>query len=164
MNKPIITGIPQIGIVVKDLDATVKTYADKYGIGPWYYFNVDETNTVDFINDGKEKSYSCRVACARIGGMELELIEPLDNDSRHARFLREKGEGVEHIALAFENYGETKQFLTDRGLEVTTAGTVWDTRYEFFNSQDDLKVDVEIQEWPFDKPYPTPIKVYPPEG
>jgi methylmalonyl-CoA/ethylmalonyl-CoA epimerase len=156
-------GIFQIGIVVEDLDATVKVYSDKYGIGPWDYYTMDEKTMSETISDGEERTYSCIMAAARIGNAELELIQPTDDHSRHARFLREKGEGVEHVALAFDGstYEDTRDHLVGLGLEVTTAGTWNDSRFEFFNTQDDLKFDLEIQSWPADKPYPPAERTYP---
>lgn|GEM_PF-2986327 len=34
-NKPVFKSINSIGIVVKDIDKTVKSYVDKFGIGPF---------------------------------------------------------------------------------------------------------------------------------
>lgn len=152
----------QIGIVVKDLDETVKTYNDKYGIGPWSFYDMDPGSVTEMISDGEERTYGCRMAAAKLGSTEIELIQPTDDHSRHARFLREKGEGIEHVSLRHRPYDETKKFLTDLGLEVTTGGTWEGTRYEFFNTHDDLKFDLEIQSWPFDEAYPPADKTYPP--
>ena len=46
MREPVFTETLQIAIVVRDLDAAMRTYVDEYGIGPWeiYEFNPD---TVD---------------------------------------------------------------------------------------------------------------------
>ncbi|SDD31284.1 methylmalonyl-CoA/ethylmalonyl-CoA epimerase, partial [Halanaerobium congolense] len=32
--KPVFKDVLQVGVVVEDLDKTMKTYADKYGVGP----------------------------------------------------------------------------------------------------------------------------------
>ena len=34
-REPVFTETMQIGIVVRDLDATLRRYVDDYGIGPW---------------------------------------------------------------------------------------------------------------------------------
>jgi hypothetical protein len=36
----VFTETMQIGIVVRDLDATLRRYVDDYGIGPWQVFEV----------------------------------------------------------------------------------------------------------------------------
>ena len=41
MREPLFTETLQVSIVVRDLDAAMRTYVDEYGIGPWdvYEFN-----------------------------------------------------------------------------------------------------------------------------
>jgi hypothetical protein len=41
MREPLFTETLQVGIVVRDLDATLRMYVEDYGIGPWdvYEFN-----------------------------------------------------------------------------------------------------------------------------
>ena len=43
VREPVFTETMQISIVVRDLDATMKTYVEEYGIGPWeiYEFNPE---------------------------------------------------------------------------------------------------------------------------
>jgi methylmalonyl-CoA/ethylmalonyl-CoA epimerase len=35
MREPVFNETVQLGIVVRDLEATVRRYVDDYGIGPW---------------------------------------------------------------------------------------------------------------------------------
>lgn len=162
MSKQPLKSLFQVGIVVKDLEATVKVYNDKYGIGPWSFYTMDPSTITDMVSDGEKRKYGCRIAVAKLGDTEIELIQPTDEHSRHARFLREKGEGIEHLAFGFDDYKETKKYLLDKGLVTTTSGIWEDTSYEFYNSHDDLKFDLETQEWPLDKPYPPAEQTYPP--
>ena len=37
MREPSFTETMQLGIVVRDLEATVRRYVDDYGIGPWEF-------------------------------------------------------------------------------------------------------------------------------
>ena len=52
MREPVFTETMQISIVVRDLDATMKTYVEEYGIGPWevYEFNPGTMTTMDGEN------------------------------------------------------------------------------------------------------------------
>ena len=47
MRQPAFTETLQIALVVRDLEATMRTYVDDYGIGPWaiYEFNPDTVGT-----------------------------------------------------------------------------------------------------------------------
>lgn len=42
---PVFSGIMQVGIVVRDLDATVRRYWHELGIGPWRIYTIDPSNT-----------------------------------------------------------------------------------------------------------------------
>ena len=47
--RPWIESIDQLGFVVRDLDACVRLFADRYGIGPWTIVNFGapgEANTI----------------------------------------------------------------------------------------------------------------------
>ena len=35
MREPVFNGTVQLGMVVRDLESTVRRYEDHYGIGPW---------------------------------------------------------------------------------------------------------------------------------
>src|SRR5918992_621902 len=94
----------QIGIVVRDLDATLRRYVDDYGIGPWEIFEVTPGNAPDLYHDGQPLKASTRSAVAMVGNVMWEVSQPLDEHGIFARFLAETGEGVHHIAVATPNY------------------------------------------------------------
>jgi methylmalonyl-CoA/ethylmalonyl-CoA epimerase len=48
MREPVLNETVQLGIVVRDLEATVRRYEDDYGIGPWHEIGAarsDRTTT-----------------------------------------------------------------------------------------------------------------------
>ena len=104
MPQPVFTETMQIGMVVRDLDATVRRYVEEYGIGPWQFFEVGPENAPDLRHDGGPVKGACRSACAKVGSVWWELTEPLDGEGLFARFLAEKGEGVHHIAVRAPDY------------------------------------------------------------
>jgi methylmalonyl-CoA/ethylmalonyl-CoA epimerase len=97
----------QLGIVVRDLEATVRRYQDYYGIGPWRFDRIDLGDANDYREYGEPGERSNRIAIATVGRVMWELIEPLDEDGIYARFLAEKGEGVHHVAVATPGFDET---------------------------------------------------------
>ena len=80
----------QIGLVVESVDEAVKGY-EELGLGPWNVFNLGPSNFEDTTVHGKKQEFSFRVGFAVIGGLEFELIEPLDDKSIYSEFLEEKG-------------------------------------------------------------------------
>jgi methylmalonyl-CoA/ethylmalonyl-CoA epimerase len=106
-EQPVFDGTMQLGIIVRDLEATVRRYEDDYGIGPWEFHQIELGESNDCREYGEPVERSNRIAVAMVGGVMWELIEPLDEDGVWARFLAEKGEGVHHVAVATPDFGET---------------------------------------------------------
>jgi methylmalonyl-CoA/ethylmalonyl-CoA epimerase len=107
MREPVFNETMQLGIVVRDLEATVRRYEDDYGIGPWRFDRIDLGAANDYREYGEPVERSNRIAIAMVGRVMWELIEPLDEDGIYARFLAEKGEGVHHVAVATPDFDET---------------------------------------------------------
>jgi methylmalonyl-CoA/ethylmalonyl-CoA epimerase len=107
MREPVFNETMQLGIVVRDLEATVRRYEDDYGIGPWRFDRIDLGAANDYHEYGEPVERSNRIAITMVGRVMWELIEPLDEDGIYARFLAEKGEGVHHVAVATPDFEET---------------------------------------------------------
>jgi methylmalonyl-CoA/ethylmalonyl-CoA epimerase len=139
----------QIGIVVRDLDATLRRYVDDFGIGPWQVQEFDPESAKDMREYGQSVERSGRGAVTRfattmIGGVMWELIEPLDEDSLWARFLAEKGEGVHHIAVATPNFDGAVAEQAERGNELVLSGTFSGIDLAYLPTDRDLGVITEI--------------------
>ncbi len=71
------------------------------------------------------------------------MIEPLDEESVYARFLAEKGEGVQHVAIATANFDETVA-QAERGNGVILSGEFGGGRVAHLGTDRDLGVIIEI--------------------
>jgi len=80
MREPSFTETMQLGIVVRDLEATVRRYEDDYGIGPWRFDRIDLGEANDYREYGEPVERSNRIAVATVGRVMWELIEPLDEE------------------------------------------------------------------------------------
>ena len=100
MREPVFADTVQVALVVRDLDASMKTYVERYGIGPWEIYEFNPDTVENMKAHGEPVASSWRLALARVGGVMWELIEPLDDRSTYAEFLAEHGEGVHHVAMA----------------------------------------------------------------
>lgn len=141
-RKAVFTETMQIGIVVRDLDATLRRYVDDYGIGPWQVFEINPENAPDLQHDGQPLQGSTRAAGTTIGTVMWELIQPLDELGIFARFLAEKGEGVHHIAVATPNFDDAVQI--HRGKTLPLSGTHSDIEFAYLPTDRDLGVLLEI--------------------
>ena len=144
MFDPAFTKAVQIGIVVRDLDATMRKYVDDYGIGPWQIFEFNPGNAQDLREHGRPAQRSWRLAVAMVGQMQWELIEPLDNESIYARFLAEKGGGVHHIAVAAQCFDKMLAMEAKRGSELVLSGEFEGVKVAYLDTERDLGVTLEI--------------------
>ena len=177
--KPIFKKVVQVSIVVKDLKKALKMYYDEYGMGPWNIYNFNPSKIRDMIRNDKRVDHKFHIAQCFLGDIEMELIEPLDEKSIYAEFLKEHGEGIHHVAYEVEDYDEAMKFFRNKGLIVTQQGNrsfTGDLIYTYISTEQDLKHSVEICKimpnyikYKKDKygnkriTFPVPDEVYPPE-
>ncbi len=114
-EKSTFSNLVQIGIVVKDMDETIKRLTS-YGIGPFEHRSVP-AGAKEYYK-GKPMEATFKISAVNVGGVELEFIEPVDGDSPHMEFLEEKGEGVQHLAFAVDNLDRDIENLKEKGASV----------------------------------------------
>jgi methylmalonyl-CoA/ethylmalonyl-CoA epimerase len=145
MPKPAFTETLQIGIVVRDLEAAMRRYVDDHGIGPWEIVEFHAGEAEALHEHGQPVDRSWRLATAMVGGVQWELIEPLDDESDYARFLAEKGGGVHHIAVAPRDFDQALADIAEKGQEAVLSGTFGSgIRVAYLPTEHDLGVIVEI--------------------
>lgn len=105
----------QLGVVVKDLEKTMEIYSSLFGLGPW---KVVDLPGIDATLYGKPVEYKMRIALAKMGCVVLELIEILEGETIHTEFLREKGEGLHHIALMVDDLDKVVEKWEAAGIRV----------------------------------------------
>ena len=161
--QPVFTDILQVALVVRDLEASLRTYVHEYGIGPWEIYEFNPSNVSGMVKDDEPAEYAMRIAIVKLGGVMLELIEPLDDRSIYAEFLSERGEGMHHLGVAARSYGEALATLRAKGHSVLQSGTYNGVTFAYLSTDRDLGMITEIFDWP---PGLTqePDAVYPPAG
>lgn len=107
--------LTQIGIVVKDMDETIKKLS-AFGIGPFEHRAVP-AGAKEWYKD-KPMEATFKITAVNLGGMELEFIQPVDGDSPHKEFLEKKGEGIQHLAFSVDNLDEDIENLKGKGASV----------------------------------------------
>lgn len=143
-REPVFTKAVQIGIVVRDLDATLRRYVDDYGIGPWEIHEFNPESAKDLCEDGRPAKRSWRLAFTMVGDVMWELIEPLDSKSIYARFLAEKGEGVHHIAVATPDFEGAVAAQAKRRRKLALSGTFSGFKVAYLPTDRDIGVILEI--------------------
>lgn len=156
--KPFFTRISQVGMVVRDLDATLKTYVERYGIGPWQVYRL-RRNSAGVLDQ------NMRLAYTRLGNTDWLLFEPAGTDGLFGEFLSENGEGVQHLGAVVADRDACRAFCRENGLPLLAAGDFACARgtlpfHDFCDARKDLKTFLRIIPADVDSA-PPPDSVYP---
>jgi len=160
MPEPVFTETSQIALVVRDLDAAMRTYVHDFGIGPWEVYEFNPDTVEDMTKDGEPAEFAFRAAVTMVGSVQWELIQPLDDKSMYAEFLAEKGPGLHHVAVAVPDYAGTRDALVGKGRRVLQSGLYKGAKFSYLSTDDDLGVIIEILDWP-EGLEATPDAIYP---
>jgi methylmalonyl-CoA/ethylmalonyl-CoA epimerase len=140
------SAIMQIGIVVPSVDAVAKNYATLLGISGWNinYVDTDKGKGRNFRAGGKEVAVKAKIAWATIGDIELELIEPQDDSSIYAEYLRSNGPGVHHLMFGTHNYQRAVEKMHRHGVESIVSGELQATKFQLFDTRQMLGTICEL--------------------
>lgn len=96
--------VNHIAIVVSDLTDAQKFWVDALGLP------LDRVEEIP--------SEAVRVAFLETRNGEIELVQPMDQDSGVARFLHKRGAGMHHLCLEVPDIEETIDRLREHGVEL----------------------------------------------
>jgi catechol 2,3-dioxygenase-like lactoylglutathione lyase family enzyme len=120
MGDTLFSKVDQIGVVVKDLDKAVEFY-QKLGIGP--FGPPRPVDRVDRKYFGKyaehdPSTFKVKMKTAKMGPVELELVEPVEGESLPMEFLKTHGEGINHIAIWVDDLAKEEAKLLAKGFKL----------------------------------------------
>ncbi len=167
--KPIIniTNLEQVCIVVHDVNKSIESLWNTFGIGPWKVFVIDSSILNEMTYHGKSAKFSFKMARTqnKIGGFEIELMEPLEGNSIYRDFLREHGEGIHHLGWqrlnSPEAVVETTKSLENAGFPCLMSGMSPDSSFAYIDTTKVLHTILELF-WlnPSARPL-RPVRVFP---
>lgn len=149
-TKPVIQikELEQIGMVVKNLDQSMKVMWENFGIGPWevYIHQPERLREVKYY--GKPSKSGLKVAIARLGAMHIELIEPIGKDNIYYDYLKKHGEGVQHLgwykAETEEAFFSKTHELETAGFQCIFSGRTYRSRFAYFETTKKLHTILEV--------------------
>ncbi len=124
----------QVGVVVRDLDAA-RQHFEAFGIGP--FTDGPSAKTV-YREVYGQPSPTTRVrgTIARMGPLELELLEPVDGPGVQADALAQHGEHALHICAYTDDLDAETERMTAAGATVISYGELDDGgRFRYFETR-----------------------------
>lgn len=155
----------QVALVIPDLAAAMRDYWERLGVGPWAIFTFGPTTVQSMTYRGRSQGYSMRLAFARWGDVQIELIEPLAGPSIYHEFLEANpAGGLHHIGLLTDNLAEGIATMEAAGYPMIQSGRGTGIRgdggYAYFEAPGTgLAAIVELIELPGERK--TPEAIYP---
>lgn len=81
--------LDHIAVLVSDLEEALAFWQDQLGL------SLDHVETID--------SMAVKIAFLPLGESEIELVQPLTEDSGLAKYLAKRGPGLHHICIEVED-------------------------------------------------------------
>ena len=140
-----IEGITQVGFVVNDLDAAANRWFQR-GAGPFRAFREID---VPLVYRGQPATFKLSLALGHCDGVQIELIQPLDNQASVFRDRFPDGwpeEGLHHLGMIASDYDRFVQAHVDQGRAVVMSGIFSGYRFCYIDTRDTLGFMLEAFE------------------
>ncbi len=142
------TRLHHVGIVVRDIEKAIAHF-EALGFGPFAFDDEHKTFTIPFKGElhGKPAEWKTTISNAKMGDVELELLEPSEGDQALKETLDAQGEGLHHIGwLTDDIQGEIAR-ATARGAKVWTSSfPAGQPGFCYFEGSDIGNLAIELRE------------------
>ena len=145
-NDPGLKKVIQIAIVVKDIEASSKKWAEVLGMPIPEIRTTRPGHEVKEIYRGKPSEGQVKLTFFNLGQVVLELLQPISEGTSWKEFLDTKGEGVQHIGFNVVDPSKTSQELDQSGYPMFHQGRYDsdDGTYIYHDTQEALGVVIEL--------------------
>lgn len=138
--------IDHIGLIVRDFDKAVEYY-QSLGMGPLK--STSPTTKEKRVRGKPADDVKNKVGLAQLGGVWVEIIQPLEGESVHTEFLKSKGEGINHVAYRVADLDKEVSNLVQRGFKVVYSGKfINGGGWAYFDMSEIGGIFLEIVQWP----------------
>ncbi len=138
--------IRQNGIVVRDIEAAMRHWSEKLGVGPFFY--LPKIKARGFLYRGAPSPLEVSIALANSGALQIELIEQHnDAPSMYRDFLEAGHEGLHHVAVFSDSMDADLARFRAAGYEVAQSGSAGPgSRFVYFETETHPGSIVEVIE------------------
>lgn len=140
------TKLAQVAIVVHDITEACRRWSALLGQPIPTVIITDPGNQVEMTYRGHPSTAQAKLAFFDLGGVQLELIEPIGDESVWSEALRNRGECVQHIAFWVEGMQRSVDFLRERNIPMCQRGDMGDGQYAYFDGDGEIGVTLELLE------------------
>ena len=124
-----------VGFIVRDMDKAIKLYETLGAVtlGPEAVLKVES------------KGGEMRIRSVQMGSIQIEFIMPVKGDTMQGQYLKEHGEGIQHMAYTVDNLDKEVDQLMVRGLKPMFKKDLPNgSRYAYFKTGSPGDVRLEL--------------------
>lgn len=142
----------KIGVVVEDIEQSVKAYCELFGLEqpvisiPDPHEEQEHTENSYTWYRGEYITARTKFANLQMGPVTLELMEPFDEPNPWNEFKQKHGPGVHFIAYTINGFQQHVDLLAAKGIPLVHKGEYGSGRYSYFDSEALLGVALGLQE------------------
>lgn len=120
-KKSSFTKLQHVGVVVKDINKAI-AYFESLGIGPFGAPGGKKAFAIAFKGElhGKPATWTTTISNAKIGDVELELLEPTKGPQALKESLDATGEGLHHIGYLTDSLEKEIANFKKNGIGIWT--------------------------------------------
>ena len=155
--------IRQIGIITDDLMRDVRNWVDIARVGPWTIKDYSDRDIAELQVHGRDnRDFRFLVATAKMGNLEIELIQPVHGMPVYEDFLARHGPGLHHIK---EKIGEEiiERVVEEYGrhdIPVVQTGRLFHDIHYYLDASRQLQTVIELGNCPSNNPLPPRLVSY----
>ena len=122
-----------VGVIIKDMEKTI-AYLSPLGIGPFGMPDGRKWVEASFKGElrGKPAAWKVKISNAKMGGGELELLQPSGGESLLQEFLDDHGEGLHHVGYITDDLDRDIKNLAKKGVKVLTSAVTAKGAFAYF--------------------------------
>ena len=139
--------VKQVGIVVSDLDKAIGHW-NALGAGEFlkFFFSSSRGTCGEVFKNGLPHRIEASMASADFNGLQIELIEPLDDKSVYYDFLKESGGGLHHLCFDTEGipFDELNEHLKSLYGDPVFNGIGALTQFAYYDARKEMGTFIEV--------------------
>ena len=149
-NKPIIkiTSLEQIGMVVENLEQSMESMWQTFGIGPWSVLIFTPEMIKENKHYGKPSKSGMKLAICQVENTQLELMQPVVDEGIYHDFAKRHGDGIQHLGWykikTEHEFFTTKTKLENSGMPCIWSGHLPQGRFAYFDTMKKLNTILEV--------------------
>jgi catechol 2,3-dioxygenase-like lactoylglutathione lyase family enzyme len=144
-HDPGLKKIVQVALVVKDIEASSKMWAELLGMPVPKISTTRPGHEVNEFYRGKPSEGQVKLTFFNLGQVVIELLQPVSEGTSWKEWLDKKGEGVQHLGFQVVDQDKTTEALEKAGYPVFHKGKYdsLDGTYIYHDTQEALGVIIE---------------------